>query len=271
VRRKSLLLVAGAVALLAALSWFHFPPSLEASPPAACSLDPCPRAASVDLLPEQVGLRPFGLPFAEPAGPDSWLVGQLYGNTRQAFLRRDEIYRNGQGLHFGVDLLAACGTPVVAIGDGVVLEVDRPRSAPPHNLLISHANGYVSFYGHLLEKPALAVGQGVTAGQVVALSGDFYLTCHSAPHLHLEMRSADLLTAYNPVTLIEADWDGLLLYGGGAPTFQRDLADPRRWQAIGDQPDVRFGGRLLNDYVAPWPPDYRPTPTPTPAVQAGES
>jgi murein DD-endopeptidase MepM/ murein hydrolase activator NlpD len=189
----------------------------------------------------------------------------MYGNTRAAYLRRDDIYRNGQGLHFGLDLNAPCGTPVLAIGHGVVLQVDRPQSAPPHNLLIHHDNGYVSLYGHLLEKPLLVPGDRVAAGDIVGLSGDFYLTCTSAPHLHLEIRSADLRTAYNPVTLIEADWDGLMLFGPAGPLYQHDLAAPRRWQALADQPDVRFNAPLLNDYAAPWPPDYRP-----PAEEEGE-
>lgn len=208
---------------------------------------------------------PFGLPFSAPPGLDTWLVGQVYGNTVSAYLRRDEIYRNGQGLHFGVDFVAPCGTPVLAIGDGVVVQVDRPNSSPPHNIMLLHDNGFASFYGHLLERPSLEVGQRVSAGEVIALSGDFYETCHSAPHLHLEIRSQDFREAYNPVLFINADWDGLLLYGTAGREFERDLADPRRWQAIDDQPAVRFNGPLLNDYAQPWPPDIRPTPTATPA------
>jgi len=50
-------------------------------------------------------------------------------------------------MHFGVDLAAACGTPVVAIGNGVVLKVDaREHDSGPHNLLIAHPNGHVSLY-----------------------------------------------------------------------------------------------------------------------------
>ena len=50
-------------------------------------------------------------------------------------------------MHFGVDFVAACGTPVVAIGDGVGLKVDaRKHDSGQHNLLIAHPNGYVSLY-----------------------------------------------------------------------------------------------------------------------------
>ena len=68
-------------------------------------------------VPKPAGL--FGLPFAGPAGPDTWMVGQVYGNTTGAYRMRSTDYRSGQGIHFGLDLAAPCGTPVLAIGDGV--------------------------------------------------------------------------------------------------------------------------------------------------------
>jgi murein DD-endopeptidase MepM/ murein hydrolase activator NlpD len=201
--------------------------------------------------------RPFRLPFAEPPGPSTWLVIQMYGNTTGAYAQRDTTYRAGQGLHFGIDFSAPCGTPVVAIGDGVVFAVDGPFGSPPHNVMIHHANGYSSLYGHLRERSALRVGQQVRAGDVIGLSGDSYFTCRSAPHLHLEIRNLAHNVTYNPVQLIEADWDALLLFGTGGASFQRDLDQPRRWQRIDDQPDASFGGPLLNNYARPWPRDYR--------------
>jgi len=200
----------------------------------------------------------FGLPFADPPGPDTWLLGQPYGNTVGAFARRRDWYRAGQGIHFGVDFSAACGTPVVAIGDGVVLKVDaREHGSGPHNLLIAHPNGYVSLYGHLLERPLLVVGQPVRRGEMVGRVGDPDLTCTSRPHLHLEIRDRGLRRAFNPHLLIDADWEALMLVGPFGRGFQRDLDNPRRWQSVWDQPEVRFGQPLLNDYRNPWPRDWR--------------
>ena len=125
--------------------------------------------------------------------------------------------------------------------------------------MIDHTNGYASFYGHLLERPDLQPGQVVAAGQVVAKVGDPDSTCSSRPHLHLEIRNAGRYDrAYNPVTLIEADWDALALVGPFTPGFARDLSDPRRWQSLADQPDVAFWGPMLNDYASPWPPPWTP-------------
>ncbi len=203
---------------------------------------------------------PFRLPFLDPSGPDTWLLGQAYGNTTGAYRQRRIFYEAGQGLHFGIDLMAPCGYPIAAIGDGVVSKVDAlEHGSAPHNLMIDHPNGYASFYGHLLERPDLQVGQAVRAGQLVAKVGDPDLTCTSRPHLHLEIRNGGQYNrAYNPIVLIAADWDALALNGASSPGFARDLSDPRRWQNLADQPEVQFWGPLLNDYPNPWPPEWAP-------------
>jgi len=200
------------------------------------------------------GPKPFGLPFAASPGPSTWTVSQSYGNTVFAYYERASIYRNGQGLHMGLDLAAPCGTPVVAIGDGVVLSVDGRGGSLPHNLMIDHGNGYVSLYGHLLERSAVRPGQAVRRGEAVALSGDMYGTCYDSPHLHLEIRDSSLNRLFNPATLIDADWHGILLLGSRMVPFERDLDAPRRWQALDDQPEIELGGPLLNDFAHAWPP-----------------
>ncbi|HET7009274.1 MAG TPA: M23 family metallopeptidase, partial [Anaerolineales bacterium] len=133
---------------------------------------------------------PFRLPFEDPPGPSTWLLGQAYGNTELAYRTRVSFYGAGQGLHFGVDFSAPCGSRVVAIGDGSVAEVDNAyHGAGPHNLTIDHPNGYASFYGHLMARPDLRPGDSVLSGQYVAQSGDPDETCTSRPHLHLEIRN----------------------------------------------------------------------------------
>jgi murein DD-endopeptidase MepM/ murein hydrolase activator NlpD len=185
-------------------------------------------------------------------------MGQVYGNSTGAFARRRVWYQAGQGIHFGIDFSARCGTPVVAIGDGTVIKVDAPEhGSAPHNLLIAHGDQYASLYGHLLERPKVRVGQQVKQGEVVALTGDPDLTCTSRPHLHLEIRNRQLNTAYNAHRLIDADWDALMLIGSFGRGFQRDLDDPRKWQSIYDQPDIRFGRPLINEFQNTWPRDWR--------------
>ena len=203
---------------------------------------------------------PFGFPFAGPPGPSTWLLGQAYGNTSGAYRQRNSTYRAGQGIHFGIDISAACKTTVVSIGDGVVAAVDGPYGSAPHNLMINHPNGYASLYGHLFEKPRIAVGTPVKRGQPVALSGDPDETCFSRPHLHLEIRDLSYRYAFNPIPLIDVDWDNLTLAGGFGRNFQRDLEDPRKWQDLEDQPEIGFGGPLINDFKNTWPPNFPNNP-----------
>jgi len=203
--------------------------------------------------------KPFILPFKEPPGPDTWLMAQPYGNTIGAYFQRDTTYRAGQGIHFGVDFSAPCGTEIVAIADGVVFDVDNMNfGSLPHNLMIDHPElGYASFYGHLLQRPSLRVGQRVEAGDVVALSGDPAETCYGRPHLHLEIRDLGHWRKFNPALLMAADWDTLALVGPFRPGFERALDEPRKWQQLDDQPEIVVGGPLLNDFANPWPPDWR--------------
>lgn len=198
--------------------------------------------------------RQFGLPFASAPGPNTWLLGQGYGNTTGAYRQRRSTYGNLQGIHAGLDFAAPCGTPVVAIGDGVVAEIDGSHGSPPHNVVIDHAGNLSSLYGHLLKRSALRVGQKVVRGQVIGQSGDSQGTCISAPHLHLELRDRSHQRFFNPLPYIAADWDSLALVGSFGRGYEYDLSAPRRWQTPDDQPQALRGGPLLNEFRQPWPP-----------------
>ncbi len=199
---------------------------------------------------------PFVLPFAEPPGVSTWFLSQWYGNTVAAYRNRTNLYAAGQGIHFGIDLAARCGTVVRAIGDGTVVAVDGPYGSAPHNVVIDHGNGYRSLYGHLLRRSTLQVGARVRRGDPVGLVGDPASTrCDRAPHLHLEIRDATMRHAYNPIPLIDADWERLTLglrLAGQQFVISEDA--PEQWRTPWDQPAVEFGGPLLNDWSTPWPP-----------------
>src|SRR5947207_5585693 len=163
--------------------------------PSLLTLFPAPSSAQQKKL--------FSLPFDMPSGPNTWLLGQPYGNTTGAYNFGRYWYTAGQGLHFGIDFSAPCGTPIVAIADGEVDQVDNfSFGLLPHNLTIFHRDlGYTSLYGHLYQKPIVTKGQPVKRGEVVAYSGDPDRTCVSRPHLHLEIRSRDYHIAYTPAPL----------------------------------------------------------------------
>lgn len=212
-------------------------------------------AAAQDDGPANVDGPPFALPFTDPPGLATWLYQQHYGNTTQAFNFGDVWYEFGQGLHFGVDFQAPCGTPMHAIADGVVAVADATGfGAGPHNLVLDHpGTGYSSLYGHLFEQSTLVKGQQVRRGDVIGFSGDPDGSCESRPHLHLEIRSANYQIAYNPLPFFDVDWHMLTSLGLYNNNFQQDLATPHRWMRLEDQPQVEFSGNLLNNYLHPWP------------------
>lgn len=87
--------------------------------------------------------------------------------------------------HRGTDYAADAGTPVRAIGDGVV--VRRGWGNGYGNVLeIRHRNGYVTRYGHLSRFASdVRVGSHVSIGRTVAFVGATGLA--TGPHLHFEV------------------------------------------------------------------------------------
>jgi murein DD-endopeptidase MepM/ murein hydrolase activator NlpD len=87
--------------------------------------------------------------------------------------------------HKGTDYAATSGTPVRAIGDGVVRRAGW-GSGYGNVLEIRHRNGFVSRYGHLRGfATGIHVGTRVTIGQTVAYVGMTGLA--TGPHLHFEV------------------------------------------------------------------------------------
>lgn len=214
---------------------------------------PAPPLVAVPPTPEP----PFQLPFATPPGPTTWLLAQPYGNTINAYYQRNTTYGASGGIHFGADFAAPCGTEIVAVADGIVFAVDGPFGSPPHNLMIDHPQvGYASMYGHLLEMPRLLPEQPVKQGQVIALVGDGGGNCNGYPHLHLEVRDLSHIHKYNPAIFINANWNNLTLLGSSTRSFMRDLAAPRKWQTIYDQPEAWIGGPIVNNFASTWPLDW---------------
>lgn len=107
-------------------------------------------------------------------------VTQYFGKTVDS----KRLYTSGT--HGGVDFRARIGTSVKAALSGVVVDAEsvRIKSGCQYGkwVLIKHANGLSTIYGHLSFVYARP-GDLVATGQVIGLSGD---TGYSeGPHLHL--------------------------------------------------------------------------------------
>jgi murein DD-endopeptidase MepM/ murein hydrolase activator NlpD len=87
-------------------------------------------------------------------------------------------------MHEGIDIAVGSGTPVHAAAAGTIIYAGWMEGYG-NLVVIDHGNGLSTAYGHN-SSLASAVGQGVSAGQVIAYSGS---TGHSTgPHVHFEVR-----------------------------------------------------------------------------------
>ena len=92
--------------------------------------------------------------------------------------------------HGAIDIGVPEGTNVYATSSGKVT-VAGAVSGYGYAVYIDHGNGIVSRYGHLKAGGIkVSVGQQVTAGQVIALSGNTGIS--TGPHLHFEVRVNDV-------------------------------------------------------------------------------
>lgn len=133
------------------------------------------------LLPQarRIAAHEAARPMGEPLTNDPRMTSD-YG------LRRDPM---GKGLEFhnGIDFEALIGTPVHATADGVV-ESAGPRAGYGNCVVLDHAYGYRSLFGHL-SKVLVKPGQKVERGEVIALSGNTGRS--TGPHLHYTLFYGD--------------------------------------------------------------------------------
>jgi murein DD-endopeptidase MepM/ murein hydrolase activator NlpD len=88
-------------------------------------------------------------------------------------------------MHQGIDFGAGTGTPIVAAGDGVVVEARR-WGGYGNWLRIRHNNGWETGYAHLSRYgKGMRPGARVRQGQVVAYVGS--TGASTGPHLHYEV------------------------------------------------------------------------------------
>jgi murein DD-endopeptidase MepM/ murein hydrolase activator NlpD len=105
--------------------------------------------------------------------------------------------RRGSCAHFhdGIDIAGASGTPIRAAATGVVAYVGwNPwdHAGRAYIVVIGHAGGFVTRYGHLLPRQVVTVGRLVRKGQLIGYMGS---TGNSTgPHLHFELLRGNTTT-----------------------------------------------------------------------------
>ncbi|PIB93761.1 peptidoglycan DD-metalloendopeptidase family protein [Caulobacter sp. FWC2] len=132
--------------------------------------------------------------------------------------------------HQGVDFGAGTGTPILAAGDGVVLEAKR-WGGYGNWLRIRHAGQWDTGYGHISRyAPGIHAGSRVRQGQVVAYVGATGLA--SGPHLHYEVWLKG--QRVNPIGAKVPQ--GTILAGSELASFKSQKSRIDRMLAEGGQP-----------------------------------
>ncbi|MBI4099836.1 M23 family metallopeptidase [Candidatus Microgenomates bacterium] len=99
--------------------------------------------------------------------------------------------------HAGADLVAPTGTPVYPIMIGTVEEVNHYAYGFGNHVILKHADGYESIYGHL-SKTEVEAGQKVTLDTELGKSGSTGFS--TGPHLHLEIHQNGSIV--NPADMV---------------------------------------------------------------------
>jgi murein DD-endopeptidase MepM/ murein hydrolase activator NlpD len=137
-------------------------------------------------------------------------------------------------MHQGIDFGAGMGTPVLAAGDGVVVEARR-WGGYGNWLRIRHNDGWETGYGHLSRYASgLKPGQRVRQGQLVAYVGS--TGASTGPHLHYEtwFRGGRV----NPISAKVPQ--GTVLGGSELAAFRSEKARIDRLVGAQDQAQARI-------------------------------
>lgn len=106
------------------------------------------------------------------------------GWTSSGFGYRTDRFTQKWTFHYGLDIVATMGNPVVAPADGFVAEISR-SGLLGNSIVLSHGGGLTTLYGHL-SKIGVVSGQKVKRGDVIGNVGSTGKS--TGPHLHYEVR-----------------------------------------------------------------------------------
>ncbi len=116
-------------------------------------------------------------------GGKKWLVPCNYTRFSSPFGWRTHPVYGDRRFHYGVDLAASSGTPIVATRSGVVSTTTYDWSSG-YYVTIDHQDGFTSKYLHMTHY-IVSPGQTVSAGQVIGYVGSTGTS--TGPHLHFSI------------------------------------------------------------------------------------
>jgi len=110
--------------------------------------------------------------------------------------------RSGGRAHRGVDMIAARGTPIVAIYSGTIRRFSNSSLGGLSIYFVSDS-GDMFYYAHLDSFADVSAGQHVEQGQVIGYNGSTGNAPDWLPHLHFEWHPGGG-SAVNPYQLVRS-------------------------------------------------------------------
>ena len=105
--------------------------------------------------------------------------------SRYSMARRHPVFGNTRP-HQGIDYGAPTGTPIMAVGDGVITNIGR-AGGYGKQIIIRHDNGLESLYGHMSRfAKSMKNGKRVRQGQTIGYVGATGTA--TGPHLDFRIR-----------------------------------------------------------------------------------
>jgi murein DD-endopeptidase MepM/ murein hydrolase activator NlpD len=179
----------------------YAPPPVSAPPPSSQGRPLAPSPTQPAYQPPPAASRPIPVappqaapPMATPPGPPAQqaMVAPVPTASGTHFIRPvgGEIIQGfggstGGQTNDGINIAAAAGTPVKAADSGTVIYTGNELAAFGNLVLIRHAGGWVTAYGHLA-KIDVQRGSTVTQGQPIGSVGQ--TGSATVPQLHFEIR-----------------------------------------------------------------------------------
>ena len=147
--------------------------------------------SSIDALSQQISIQSQQLALLESVLADRELDASLLpagwpvrtGYASSSFGRRTDPFSGFTAFHRGVDFAGPRGSDILSVADGVVQFAGRINGYG-NAVEIDHGNGYMTRYAHN-DKNAVAVGDRIKAGQVIAKMGSTGRSTGS--HVHFEV------------------------------------------------------------------------------------
>ncbi|MGW8265835.1 MAG: peptidoglycan DD-metalloendopeptidase family protein [Longimicrobiales bacterium] len=150
------------------------------------------------------------------AGHTSRAIGSFFGDPREG----------GRRAHHGVDIFAPRGTPVVAVSEAYVRQVDTTLVGGRVIWLRDRRTGASVYYAHL-HRILTRAGVQVSAGDTIGTVGNTGNARSTPPHLHFGLYSR----GEGPID----PWDYLYQPPRESVPVEVQLAGLGKWARVGDQ------------------------------------